>query len=244
MNAVAAPDGGGVFMLHRAAIDRGQQRVDVGQQDVGGLRQLHAQRRVEHVRAGHALVHEACLGADLLGDPVEKRDNVVLGHGLDRVDGGHVDGRVRRPPIPERLGARSGHNAQFAELLCGVGLDLEPDLVAGFGFPDRGHRRAGVTGYHAILRMALYAAPLGRYAAKGKRERRFYPRDRWQKSRIWAVSDQSLGAQRDVSLAPNDDMVMHFNAQQSPGLGDALGHLDVGAAGFGRSRRMVVDKDQ
>ena len=105
MDAVAAADGGGVFMLHRAALDRGQQGVDILQQNVGGAHQLQVQRGVQHVAAGHALMHEtrpvlAGMGRDLFRHPGEEGDDIMLGDGLDGVDGGHIHLGVGCPPCP------------------------------------------------------------------------------------------------------------------------------------------------
>jgi hypothetical protein len=117
MDAVAAADGGGILVFQRAALDRGEQRVEVFEQDIGGAGKLHGQRGVEHVGAGHALVHEARFGANLLRHPVEEGDHVMLGDGLDRVDRGHVDRGVGRPPVPQRLGPALRHHAQVSQLL-------------------------------------------------------------------------------------------------------------------------------
>ena len=38
-------------------------------------------------------------------------------------------------------------------------------------------------------------------------------------------------------------MIVHDDPQQPPGLGDAVGHLDIGAAGFGRAGGVIVDED-
>ena len=68
MDAVAAADGQRVLMLDRAGLQRREQPVDIGDEQVGGLDQLKVEAGVEHVRRGHALVQEARLGADRLGD--------------------------------------------------------------------------------------------------------------------------------------------------------------------------------
>jgi hypothetical protein len=47
-----------------------------------------------------------------------------------------------------------------------------------------------------------------------------------------------------MPLAPDDDVIVHGHAQQPPGLGDALGDLDVGAAGLRIAAGVVVDQDQ
>ena len=61
-------------------------RVEVGEQQVGRLRQLHREAGVEHVRRGHALVDEARLRPDMLGEVGQEGDDVVLGLALDLVD--------------------------------------------------------------------------------------------------------------------------------------------------------------
>ena len=91
MDAVAAADGRGQLVLERAALEHFEQRVEVGDQQVGRLLQLHREAGVEHVRAGHALVQPAPLGPELLAGPGEEGDDVMLGDRLDRVDRGHVD---------------------------------------------------------------------------------------------------------------------------------------------------------
>jgi hypothetical protein len=169
MDAVAAPDSGRILVLHRAPFDRGEQVVEIGEQDVAGAGQLHRQGRVEHVRAGHALMHEARLRADLLGYPVEEGDHVVLGHCLDGVDGGDVDLRIARPPVPQRLARAWRHHAKLAHLDRRMGLDLEPDAKPRFGIPERAHRGAGIARDHGELRLDWTASPLGRPARHGKR---------------------------------------------------------------------------
>ncbi len=78
-------------------------RVEVGDEEVGGARQLHGEAGVEHVRGRHALVHEARLGTDDLGQMRQEGDDVVLGLALDRVDAGDVELGVAAL-VPDRLG--------------------------------------------------------------------------------------------------------------------------------------------
>jgi hypothetical protein len=94
------------------------------------------------------LMHEAGLITHLLCHPGEKRDHIMLGHGLDGVDGGDINGGVRRPPVPQRLGCAFRHDAKLAQLFGGVGFDLEPDAVFRFRLPQGSHRGAGITGDH------------------------------------------------------------------------------------------------
>ena len=97
VDAVAAADGQGVFVLERARLQRRQHGVEVRQQQVGRLGQLHRQAGVQHVGTGHALVHEAAVGTDRLGQPGQEGDHVVAGFALDRVDALDVGGVRWRP---------------------------------------------------------------------------------------------------------------------------------------------------
>ena len=86
MDAMAAPDGRGVFVLQRALLQRGQQLIDVCDQNVGGAAQLHREARVQHIGRGHALMHETRFGADDLRQMRQERDDVVFDFTLDLVD--------------------------------------------------------------------------------------------------------------------------------------------------------------
>ena len=97
VDAVRAADGRRQLVLEGAALERGEQRVDIGEQEVGGARELHGEAGVEHVRRGHALVHEARLRADDLGEMRQEGDDVVLHLALDRVDARDVEDRPCEP---------------------------------------------------------------------------------------------------------------------------------------------------
>src|SRR3712207_8338071 len=56
------------LVLPGAALQGGQQRVEVGEQQVGGAAELHRQAGVEHVGGGHPLVDVAGQRPDLLGE--------------------------------------------------------------------------------------------------------------------------------------------------------------------------------
>ena len=138
----------GVCLCSKARrFERGEQRVEVGEQDVGGAGELHREAGVEHVRAGHALVHEARLVADLLGDPGEEGDDVVLGHAP----------RSRRSRATSNSASFAYQiaaarflrdHAELGQRVGGMRLDLEPDAEARLGRPDRGHLGAGIAGDH------------------------------------------------------------------------------------------------
>jgi len=150
MNAVRAADGRGHFVLEGALLQRRQQFVDIREQQIGRARQLHVQAGVEHVGGGHALVHEACLGADDLRQMGGEGDDVVLGFAFDLVDPGDIEDGV--PGLgPNDLRRFLWNYAEFGLRVSRMGLDFEPDLEARLGLPDRGHFRAGVAGYHRRL---------------------------------------------------------------------------------------------
>ena len=148
------------LVLEGAPLQRGQHLVDVGEQQVGGARELHVEAGVEHVGRGHALVHEARLGADDLGEMGQESDDVVLGLALDLVDAGDVEGGVLGL-AQIVLAASLGIDAELGQGVGRMRLDLEPDLEARLRLPDRGHFRAGIAGNHLT-------APKGRAVGQGR----------------------------------------------------------------------------
>lgn len=100
MDGVAAADADRVLVLDRAAPQGGQDRVDILQQEVAGLDQLHGKAGVEHVGRGHALVDEACLRPDMLGRVGQEGDHVVARLALDRVDALDLEAAA----LPDRAG--------------------------------------------------------------------------------------------------------------------------------------------
>jgi hypothetical protein len=115
-----------------------------------GAGELNGEGGVEHVRGGHALVDEARLGPDDLGEMSQEGDDIMLGDALDLVDPGHVEGGVLGLG-PDRRGCFLWHDAELGELVGGVRLDLEPDAEARLRLPDRDHLGAGITGDHSGL---------------------------------------------------------------------------------------------
>ena len=134
-------------MLEGAFLDRREQSVDIGDQEIGGTRQLHGKTGVEHVGTGHALMHEARIGADEFGEMRQEGDHVVLGDAFDLVDALNIEGRVARL-VPDRLGALLRDDPDFGERVAGVRLDLEPDFEARPRLPNIGHRLARVARDH------------------------------------------------------------------------------------------------
>ena len=138
MDAVRAADGRRELVLERAALERGQQRVDIGDQEIGGAHELHVEAGVEHVRGGHALVHEARFRPDDLGQMGEEGDDVVLDLALDLVDARDVELRVLAL-VPDFLRRRLRDHAELGHGVGGMRLDLEPDAKARLRRPDRRH---------------------------------------------------------------------------------------------------------
>jgi hypothetical protein len=130
-----------------ASLQSFQQRVDVGQQQVGGAGELHGKAGVENVRRGHALVDEARIRADELGQMGEEGDDVMLGDALDLVDALDIEGGAAAL-LPDRLRGFLRDHAELGQRVAGMGLDLEPDAEAGLRRPDGDHFRPGITGDH------------------------------------------------------------------------------------------------
>ena len=149
VDAVAAADGRRHLVLERAALQGGEQGVDIGNEEVGGARQLHVEAGVEHVRGGHALVHEARLGPDDLGEVREEGDDVVLGLALDLIDARDVELGVASLS-PDFLGGVVRDDAQLGHGRGRVRLDLEPDAETRFGVPDRRHLGTAVALDHRM----------------------------------------------------------------------------------------------
>jgi hypothetical protein len=154
MNAVGTADGDRVLVFECTALDGGEKRVHVRKQQVGGLDQLDVEAGVEHIRRGHALVHETGIRADDFGEMGQEGDDIVLGLSLDLVDPVDVESG-RSAPFPDCPGGLLGDHAEFRERIAGMGLDLEPDAELGFGRPDSDHFRTGVAGYHGNIRACV-----------------------------------------------------------------------------------------
>ena len=142
-----------MLVLEGAAAQGGQQFVEVGQQDVGGLGELDGEAGVEHVAARHAEMDEAAVRPDLLGEPGQEGDHVMARLALYFVDAFHVcrahGGERRFAAFAYDAGRLGGDFAKLGHGVRGQGLDAEPDAVAVLWRPDGDHGGAGVTGNHA-----------------------------------------------------------------------------------------------
>ncbi len=144
MDAVAAADGERVFVLESAPLQRRRQRIEIGEQQVGRLLQLHRQAGVEHVARGHTLVQKPGLGTDVLGEVGQQGDGFVVDLALDLADALDLEGAALAH------GARRAfrNDAELGLRLAGVRLDLELNAEVVLGLPDRGHPRAAVARDH------------------------------------------------------------------------------------------------
>ena len=147
MDAVAPPDRQRVLVLERPPPQRREQRVEIGEQDVRGPRELHAEAGVEHVRRRHPLVHEARLVAHMLGEMGQEGDHVVLGHRLDRVDPRDVELHVPGLPDLPAPPLRVTPSAACASAACASISNQMRNLVSGDQIvPSRGGNSAGSYG--------------------------------------------------------------------------------------------------
>jgi hypothetical protein len=146
VDAVGAADAGRGFVLKGAGLQRGQHPVHAGQQQICAARQLDGEAGVQHVGAGQALVHEAGILADQLGQMGEEGDDVVFHLALDLINARDVKRHILG--FPDRLRRRRGHDAQLGQLVGGVRLDLEPDAIFGLRRPDVCHLGTGIARDH------------------------------------------------------------------------------------------------
>ena len=138
VDAMRTADDRRVFVFERASLDRREQRLDIGDQNVARALQLHGEAGVEHVRTGHALMHEAQVGADEFRKVGQEGDDVVLGDALDLVDALDVESHMPRF-LPDRPGAFLRNDADLGQRVASVGLDLEPDPEPRLRLPDANH---------------------------------------------------------------------------------------------------------
>ena len=150
MNAVRAAHAQGILELKGTAAARLAELLDIGQNDVDGLRDLIGKRGIAQIGARHAVVHPAGrlgvalgnLGVDVGTHVREEGDDVVVGDRLDLVDFLLVEGGMLGNPSRLFLG-----DADFAQLSLGFAsrdLNLLPNGVLVLKLPDGSHFGAGV----------------------------------------------------------------------------------------------------
>ena len=152
MDAVAAADGQRALVFQGAFLQRGQHQLDVGQQQVCRLGQLHGEAGVQHVAAGHAQMDEPAVRPDPFCQPGQEGDDVMAGFPLDGVDplqvGGAQAGDVQAAIGADVVCCLGRDGAELGHRLGGQRLDVEPDAKSVLRAPDRRHFGAGVAGNH------------------------------------------------------------------------------------------------
>ena len=98
----------GEFVLPGAFFERGQQRIDVGDEQIGRAYELNVKARIQDVRGRHTLVDEPRLRSHDLGKVSEKSNDVVLDLAFDCVDARDIE---------------FGRFAFFPDRFCGVFRD-------------------------------------------------------------------------------------------------------------------------
>ena len=136
----------GYFVLQRAALDRGEQRIEIVEQQSAACASCTARRGVEHVGAGHALMHEARFSPTCSATQVRKAiTSCLVTASIASIAATSIWGwSPTSPTAPLPRVGTTPSSPSFG----GVRLDLEPDCETGFGLPDRDHRGAGVAGDH------------------------------------------------------------------------------------------------
>ena len=127
-----------------------------------GFASLQGERRVEHVGRGQAEVEPAPVVAELVGDGIHERGEVVVRPLLDLGDA--LRCRRSRPLADAR--DRVGRNrSDLAPTLERGQLDLEPAGEPAFVRPDLLHGRAGVARDHRFDSRARGGRPGGKPTA-------------------------------------------------------------------------------
>jgi hypothetical protein len=169
MNRMRAADRWRHLMLVGAPLQRRQQGVDIGDENIARALQLHGEAGVEHIGRGHALMDETRFGADEFGQMGEEGDDVMLGDALDFVDARDIEGDM--PGLfPDRFGGLLRDHADLGQSVAGMGFDFEPDAKARLRRPDRNHFGAGIAWDHRSVQGGEEGGP-GLHDQRGYFER-------------------------------------------------------------------------
>src|SRR5262249_30081699 len=110
MDAVRAADADRVAMLFGPPDDRVEGAVETCEEQLPGVLDLQRERSVDDVGGGEAVVDPAAFGAELLGDRVDERGDIVVSRALDL---GDALGRRRPGSGTDRCHVSSRDGAQF-----------------------------------------------------------------------------------------------------------------------------------
>ena len=142
---MAAADRRRELEFERPGFQRLQQAVDILDEKIGRLHQLHVEAGIEHVGRRHALMQKPSLRPDVLRNRGEEGDDVVLDLGLDAVDPRDIEIAAR----PDGFGGLLRDGPELRHGLGRIGLDPEPDRKFGLRRPDARHFVAAIAGDHA-----------------------------------------------------------------------------------------------
>jgi len=145
VNAMRAADRRRELVLSRASFERGIERLDIGDEEIGRAHQLNIETSIEDIGGCHALMNKPRLWPDDFGEMGEKSHHVMLDLAFDRIDARDIEFR-RFAFCPDRLGGILRDHAELGHGIGGVGFDLEPDAKPRFRRPDRRHLRTRVAG--------------------------------------------------------------------------------------------------
>ena len=141
-----AADDQRVLVAAGEVAERRPQPLLPGDQQVGGVTELHGQRGVPHVVGCQPDVDEARVGAELLLEAGEQRDHLVLHAVLDLEDAADVDAGL----LPD-AGQGVGRDAPTARVgLAHRKLDTQPGRVLRLLAPDPPHGWTRVPLDHAL----------------------------------------------------------------------------------------------
>ena len=146
MDPMAAADGRRIFVLESTGLEGRLHLCDVADQEIGSPHQLNVQAGVENVGGCHALMDEACLRPDDLGEICQKSDNVVLDLTLDGID--PLGSNWTEPALSHKARAADRGtmpNSAMASVAC---ASISNQMRAGLGRPDGRHFGPGVARDH------------------------------------------------------------------------------------------------
>ncbi len=158
MNAMRAPNRWRQLVLKCATLQRGKQFIDISDEDVRRLYELHVETCVKYIGRGHACVYKPRFRSDDFGQMGQESDDVMLDLCLDLIDPSDVE-LCGIAFFPDFLCGFFRNGAELRHCVRRVSFNLEPNPEFCFRRPDRGHFRTG------IARNGHAASPRARAAA-------------------------------------------------------------------------------
>lgn len=146
VHAVGAADGGGVLEFHSPPLQHVRQLLQVVQNDVRRLRQLHAEARVLHVRGGEPHVDVLRFVPYVFAHAGQEGDDVVIDLRVDLMDAVHIEIGLRLDDFHRFLRDAAQLGIRFAR----GDLHIEHGLPFISFIPDLFHHRTRISRYHTI----------------------------------------------------------------------------------------------